>query len=41
MAEVKELIQKYLPQVLEHRRHIHAHPELRWWACGRTSTPCP
>ncbi len=28
MAEVKELIQKYLPQVLEHRRHIHAHPEL-------------
>ena len=28
MAELKELIQKYLPQVLEHRRHIHAHPEL-------------
>ena len=28
MAELKELIQKYLPQILEHRRHIHAHPEL-------------
>ena len=28
MAELKELIEKYLPQVLEHRRHIHAHPEL-------------
>ena len=28
MPELKELIQKYLPQVLEHRHHIHQHPEL-------------
>ena len=28
MPELKELVRKYMPAVLEHRRYLHRHPEL-------------